>query len=496
MKLINPYENVDFGRYIKVPAISHEHINNEKTLQSAYDRGIRFFAGVWYMPSVAHYPLKESQYSYKDYLYYDTTHPDTIDFTEIEYTYNSAKEARESVDFSLVKRKGVIVRYSMDGETFLYTKLVSDEWSVEDSDWKDVTEEDVDSELETYDAVYSSTIPTYIDENGVEQSTDNLVQIPNQEHTYIAYENGYANQHLNALGNMFTQHGIYTRKGLRRDFRLAHMMYKLKDMREVFEANSVYKGKNFYTINHCNSVYATNRVIEEFGEFHGFELFNQGYSKGWNQEFRDTYDELLKNGLRLYGVAVPDWHGDYKPLWTYCTDEERIEWTNKYNSLSSEEQAQFGSAKEYYEAVGAEVNRDRGCNVLLMDENYSSLPTNCFPNEDYIYSKAEAGLDAYHAGRYYMSAWNSQTITSFEVDDNRIKLSVTGSPAKFKFVTNLRKEEVENGSDVYIQEGETYLRFEAYYDDGEFIFTNPIWIEDNEIKVKDDTSKRLLLLLS
>ena len=530
-RIINPYDGIDFGSITRVNSITHEHIGSSERLQSAYDRGIRHFPSVWYQPSSPVYPYSNSNYTFKDFLYYDTTHPDSSSGT-IDVTYPTAKAARASVAFNGVKKKGCIVAYSTDGSTVLYTKLIADEWSTEDEDWINITSEQLGNSLETFDNSFQRTLTSFIDENNVEQSSDILPQIPNSEKVYLRTSSGTANQHINALGVTHAHAGVFERKGLHRDFRLRHYIYALDEMYDIYEeSNYSLYGKNFYTINHCNSLIAALNTINDFGDyFNAFELFNQGYSSGWNKEFRNTYDSLLKQGYKLNVASVVDWQGD-NASWQYTSASDKLYWTNAYNALSSEEKARYQAEYDaienpssylygdsvvgyWYYTYKRECKCDRGCNVLLVDNSYNSLPANCFnPSQEYFYSKAEAGLDAYRAGKYYASGRGVHYITSLTVDNNRITISFDAS-ARIKIVTNKYVLET-NGStaSMDIQQGVTYVRFEAYFESGkpndwdemsaeeqepymkqgvmDFIYTNPIWVETDG---NGDLKQKMLLL--
>jgi hypothetical protein len=54
---------------------------------------------------------------------------------------------------------------------------------------------------------------------------------------------------------------------------------------------------------------------------------------------------------------------------------------------------------------------------------------------------------------------------------------VSGSPDSINIITNQGKEKFSSVSETKksIQKGITYIRFECYYPDGDFIFTNPLW---------------------
>jgi hypothetical protein len=66
-RIINPYEKIDFSTADFIPGISHEHCFTQKTLENAYNRGIRFFAISHYAPSAPFYPLSGYNSEYEDW---------------------------------------------------------------------------------------------------------------------------------------------------------------------------------------------------------------------------------------------------------------------------------------------------------------------------------------------------------------------------------------------------------------------------------------------
>jgi hypothetical protein len=189
------------------------------------------------------------------------------------------------------------------------------------------------------------------------------------------------------------------------------------------------------------------------------------------------YDSILSDGYRVNLTAVVDWDN-------YVADER----------------AKF----------------PRGYNVLLHSSEYDRLPTNCFVKKDaagYEYSKGEACLDAYIAGHYYAAGRGIHYITDLTVSGKTVSISFDANATSIKAITNKGiVESSGNSMNFSIPAGATYLRFEAYWNDKpagfdamtdeqqevyaktgvmDFIFTNPIWIEDNE----NDMASKILLLL-
>ena len=110
--IVNPYNGIDFHTASRVKAISHEHISRKSQLKIAYDRGIRYFACVNYLPACPSYPLSNWSYEYEDYV-----SPSNLALTSL---------------------------------------------------------------------TYSGSIPSFVDKNGIEVNTDDLVQLPNAEHLFYS----------------------------------------------------------------------------------------------------------------------------------------------------------------------------------------------------------------------------------------------------------------------------------------------------------------------
>lgn len=378
MRIINPYSDVDFGSVTRVKAISHEHINTEARLKSAYDRGIRYFACVWYQPAAITYPLSAWNHDYQDYTSKD------------------------------------------------------------------------DLTLKTWN--YAGSIVSFEDNNNNTILTDDLPQIPNAEHPCFG---NISARHFNVLGTSFSEAG-WGKIEIENltSWRLQHPLYDVSQINALFANTGVLNNKIFGTINHCDSSTDAMKFLNNGREvFKAMEIFNQG---GTNIKYKKAYDELLSRGERLWVAAVVDWQGDI--------------------------------------AVDSDCPFDRGCNVLLMDNSYNSLPANCFdPTNNYVYSKAEAGLDAYIAGRYYASGLGNHYITGIDVNGEKVTISFDSVASSIKAITNVEVKEIANSSSMSftIPRGAIYLRFEAEFNDWDFIYTNPMWIEDN---ANNSISRNLLIL--
>ena len=368
--IINPYEGIDFHTATRVKAISHEHIFKKSQVKYAYDRGIRYFACVNYLPACPSYPLSGWSFEYEDYV-------SPTDLTLTKFTY-------------------------------------------------------------------SGSIPSFVDKDGNEIDTDDLVQLPNAEH--ICYSNT-SGSHFNVLGSLFGECSYGGRsKGEWSDEALGvkktkwysdHPKWDIKDINRQYldPSNQLFPGKVFGTINHNSSLSAVKKLLNECPDvFKAVEIVNQGSTELKWQAFRDVWDALLKDGRRIWGTSVIDW---------------------QVNGPGGKPR------------LGA-------CNVLLIEnyDDYSNL------------EKAELGLDAYIAGCYVPSGLADNDIVDFVVTNTSAKLQVTGHPTQMIVVTNRGKTIYEDTSEMEYAYGwkDTYVRFEVWYRDEEgtlkdYLFTNPIFIE-------------------
>lgn len=418
MRVINPYADVDFGKTVK--SITHEHIHSAGQWAKAYERGIRHFAAMSYSPAAPRFPA--SNYLYK-----------IVDGVPVFNTYKD------------------------------YANLPNGDYTVVDKRLEGAVEEFTDSE-------------------GNVIKTDDLPQVPNNEHPTFTRQLGVTTdflQHFNVLGNMWGEAGWGDNNGGIAE-RTGHPLCDLSDMSEFLKTGNQYfaNGKVFGTINHCGKVSSAKTLLgSDLGKIPlGFEVFNQGYTRDLNKKFRDCYDALLSEGYRLFAVSVIDWQGYIE--------------------------------KDYAEDnYVPDVDYDRGCNILLVDDNYATLPANDFkvidgkeyPNyHSETYTKAEAGLDCYINGRFYASGLGNHRITELYEKNGIIKFSVDGTPSSLSVITNIGRESVSGNSLSYnIEKGVSYVRFEVFYDNDEkkdFIFTNPIWVEDNGYDDGDNVKKRLLII--
>ena len=368
--IVNPYEKIDFQTATRVKAISHEHIFSKSQLKYAYDRGIRFFACVNYFPACPSYPLSGWSYEFEDYV--------------------------SPADLRLAKFS------------------------------------------------YEGSIPSFVDKDGNKIDTDDLVQLPNAEHAFYSNTGG---MHFNVLGSLFgectngnhkgeewSEDALGMRKG---EWYNLHPKWDIKDINTQYldQSKQLFKGKVFGTLNHTSSEKYVRKMLEKCPDvFKALEIVNQGSTESECAKFRNLWDKLLGDNIRIWGTSAIDWQvngPDGKPR------------------------------------LGA-------CNVLLID-NYDSQPN---------FKKAEMGLDAYLEGYYIPAGLADNDIVDFNVTNTSVRIEVTGNPSRIIVVTNRGKKEYDNTSVVDYTYGlkDSYVRFEIWYRDEEYslqdyLFTNPIFIE-------------------
>lgn len=365
----NPYGNIDFKTACRVKAISHEHITRKSQLQIAYDRGIRYFACVNYLPACPSYPLSNWSYEYEDYV-----SPTDLTLTTL---------------------------------------------------------------------TYSGSIPSFIDKDGNEINTDDLVQLPNAEHVFYSNTNG---AHFNVLGSLFCESAHGARKsgewsdealGMKKmEWYSRHPKWDITDINRQYldPAKQLFPGKVFGTINHNSSFNTVKKMIDTCPDvFRAIEILNQGSTEQQCQLFRKVWDKLLCENRRIWGTSAIDWQAgsDGKPR------------------------------------LGA-------CNVLLIED---------YDNKTNI-EKSELGLDAYISGCFLPAGLADNDIENLVVTDTSTVVYLTGLPTKVIAITNSGQTEYEgtNTIEYFYQKKDTYLRFEVWYRDEkgvlkDYLFTNPIFFE-------------------
>lgn len=341
-------------------------------------------------------------------------------------------------------------------------------WSVQYQDYTSV--EDLTLTMRTS----SGSIPSFA-VDGETINTDTLPQIANAEHPLISGMPG----HFNLLGCLWGEPGHNLGNANAggtltpseyASWKESHALVTRESLKAALEVESNWqfgKALAFGTINHNYNSTLIKGILDEFPTyFKAMELFNQGYGKHYNQRFRDAYDELLRQGYKIWGTSVVDWQGDWA-TWNFIDDTDKAEWTAKYNALPSSEKAQYADAQAYYMAVGR-YQIDRGMNVVLMPKNYESLEPQAIAREV---------VKAYNGGRYYMVGIGNHTMTLL-VESGVITFKVSDIADTIKVIT-ASGTTTYNGRDAiqYAPNNtDKYVRFEAEWSDGDFVYSNPCWI--------------------
>lgn len=462
MKIINPYAGVNFATDKRIRSVSHEHIYQREQAERCYNRGIRVFANVNYTPAVPSVNRTQKMSAW------DMVYKDWADvYTDAELLAAGVIDATGKPDFS-------------KSEYFA-------------------------------DLHYQGAIPFISDYYGTDINTDLIPQLANAEHTDkpLVWGNTSYVQHHNVLGGIWNDAGVLSLVGVNQvadsTFRRSHPLYSVAEEVAFWENSNYHQfaGKVFGTLNHNSSTEGL-LLFRNFPVFKAVELFNQGFSPAMQERFRKAYDGALRTGWRLNVAAVADW-------------QQSIE---TYAGLTHEEKAQYTDVNDYNQQVMdgivvKECNYIRGCNVLLLGNDYGGeLGTDSVDAT----RKAEAAIDAYISGQYYASGFGNHKITALTAENGYVEISVAAvdladaapkilvtltepepnvwrliftpeaasTPSavveKAKVITNLGVKEISGAANVrhIIQPGETYVRFEFYFADKDFIFTNPIWIEGND----------------
>lgn len=386
----------------QVPAQTHEHCFTKEKLENAYNRGIRLVSCSHYSPSTPRYPFSGFDSPYQDY------------------------KSKQAV---------------LDGDLEMVTRHTT------------------------------GAIPI-INVNDGDVQTDDIPQIANAERAFLTDISG----HFNILGLLWGSagngmcNGELTNSSEDTTIKKNHSLESTTKFNELLEDESMWQFGAKYafgTINHMTSKNTAITMLDRCPAiFKAMEIFNQGYSTGWNENFKSAFDSVLKSGYKIWGTAVVDWQGDWA-TWAFTTAEEQAEWEAKFLKLPADEQSKYVNAEGYYMATGR-IQKDRGCNVLLMDGNYSQMSAS---------EKAKEGIKAYIAGRYYMSAWNTKSMKLI-TDHHLVTFKVSDIADKIVLVTGKVRMEYENTDTInYVaQKDDIFIRFEAYWADGEFVYSNPVFV--------------------
>jgi hypothetical protein len=159
------------------------------------------------------------------------------------------------------------------------------------------------------------------------------------------------------------------------------------------------------------------------------EIWNQTSGANRSEQMRKTYDNILMEGYKIWGVAVVDWQGN-------------------------------GS---YVKDI------DRGCNVMLLPNSYNNKSRD---------EKAELALDAYIDGRFFCSGWNTFQIKNVEINETNICIQFTQNIEKINIIMNGKSTSIFNSdsAEVTVDQSTKFVRFEAWNND-DFLFTQPFFVE-------------------
>lgn len=495
MKFVNPYNDVIFGTTPRVMSNSHEHIFNDSQFRQAWLQGIRIFACVNYSPSAPSVSTKTLNSDNEQCTFANWKIPvkDWIN-TDVPDNYLQLSENEREQYMTVRYYEGGYESISWPNPTptTIYPKFIPQIANSEHANHKWTNDVNSDYEVTHHNVLGSLvTEPT----NGFNNT------IPTNE-LYPGFD---------VSGNLDTI-------AKERSWRARHALYSMVELTEKYinTDKQQFNGKIFGTVNHSHA-----EEVEEYFNlypqiFKALELFNQYYSPLKNERYRERYDFLLREGYRIFGVAATDWI-DTIETYSGLEPEEQAEWTARWNALTAEEKAQYSnSITTYYNAtVVREARFNRGANMLYIDD-YNEANIDTLEKAMVV---AEKGLDSYIAGRYYMTGTGVNYIESLSVSASQemISIRVSGNPSNIRAITSKRViESTGNTLSVLIERGETYIRFEAYYHNHpegwdsmtsaeqkeyisqgveDFLFTNPIWIEDNENPIsQENVANRMLAL--
>lgn len=430
MKIINPYDGIDFKNTPRILGNTHEHIYNISQVKKAYDRGIRVFGCVNYFPSA---PSVSPKHLTDEGL--------------------PSKLSKWKVPFNIWD-----LTFDENNEPIL------------PENYPNIKPEDTPVKV----FYYEGSIPSFEDKDGNTIYTDDLPQIANCERTNKWIDRNFSGHydmrcnHFNLLGYLngeATNYTYYYTQGYFENDstkeRSFYHRYSLTSFQEDcnyanLPENQQFENLIFGTANHpyygnTNINQLREMIDNSNGVIKAIEFYNDGC---WadTQIVLEWADILYKEGYRFWGVAVVDWQSDYKE--------------------------------------NAEATFNRGCNTLLI------------PNYDNIQSadeKARTALKTYIDGKFYACGTGLHYITNISISGSKITFSVDSNASKIVISSSKSKQSYTNVSsvDYMITYGDIYVRFEAYFyqdeNDMDFIFSNPIWIENNG--GNDNKMKKDLLLL-
>ena len=475
MKVIyNPYGNIDWGTCVRVKAVSHEHVYDQSTVRRMYDRGIRYFGHVHYLPAVPRYPLSDFRGIYEDWCYFDAsnfykngdrqTHPS---FTAVEARKRVPSDPIDSATFASLYGSYLIGNFRSQGLTVAYldtnkdnrwTQLIADpsdynsweECCEDENAWVDRTWEDVDENLVKNTKTLYGEIPTFTSAasaseyngkivdiafsgDGLEHNTNDIPQLPNAEHPVFS---GLG--HFNILGTENSDAGWSF--GAPNDWRAedVHRLHNINDIGTMFPtSSSFYDGKLFGTVNHAPHNAGFKSLQSKYPYFKGYEVYNNGMQRSDWETYLRVFHNTLNLGLTIYALSVVDWQGDY--------------------------------------GGGSDV--DRGTNVLYMTPDYASKT---------VSQKSEMGMDAYVNGSFVASGYGIHYIKDFSINPNsrKVHFKVDSPATTISIIFNGVYNTFENVSEVELKipYGTTNVSAEAWFGESGV----GIWKSDTKMADKTD----------
>lgn len=284
----------------------------------------------------------------------------------------------------------------------------------------------------------SKTIQTlsfndFVDKDGQYVKVSEIVTLPNAERVNLL-DYPYM-LHSLYIGSTFGDAGW---KGLTDDaiaWRVKHPILNSNELWRNIIENTTEKGV-FGILAHPLSgstswTDATAFVDASKGIIQGVETFNQGATEGKNREYSIFYDDLLCGGRHLWCLSATDWQGD---------------------------------------RGDKDVNVDRGGQQLLLPADYDEMS---------IGEKQHACLRAYKNGTFFPIGIGNLQVDSIVVNDSLINIYMN-KPCVLDRIVGGRRKTIGTVKEYSIGVNwvNKYIRFEAFLNDGDFVYTQPIFVRD------------------
>ena len=272
----------------------------------------------------------------------------------------------------------------------------------------------------------------FVDNNGDIVKVSGIVCLPNAERVNLS--NYSYMLHSLYLGSSFGDAGWIAMTSDAVSWRIEHPLLDSGELWRNIRDNSS-MGSIFGILAHPLSAVSKEEakafIKGSNGLIQGIEVFNQGIPTETNRAFRDFYDELICAGFRLWCVSATDWQGN------------------------------FGDKS---------IIVDRGGQQLLLPGKYNDMSTE---------EKESACLSAYCQGTFFPFGIGSLQVDSILVNEEKISIyynktcnldKIVGGKRTYIGLTKEYEQEINRVRN--------YIRFEAYTDNGDFVFTQPIFVRD------------------